>query len=69
MNSPSKIVLKYLMDCVNFDNTDTMIDRVQEISEGYETVPDSVLDAYQELSSQDKWEIIRKIAVKGKGHS
>lgn len=66
MASPSKVVADYLMNCVDLSNPETLIDRIQEINEAYETVPEEVMDAKDELSSKEWWEIIRKIAVRGK---
>ncbi|WP_339304345.1 hypothetical protein NST33_17950 [Paenibacillus sp. FSL L8-0435] len=60
------IVLNYLMEQTSFTAKTSLVDRIQEINELYETVPDEVLDSYEELTEYELWEIIRKLAVEGK---
>jgi hypothetical protein len=62
----SSIVLKYLRSNIDYSNPNSLIDWVQEMSEGYDTVPEKVNDAFNELDSQELWEIIRKIAAEAK---
>lgn len=66
MANHTKIVLNYLMDETTFTAKQSFIDRLHEINEGFETVPEEVIDAYQELTNYELWEIIRKVACEGK---
>ncbi|MEK5036166.1 hypothetical protein MKY96_32475 [Paenibacillus sp. FSL R7-0302] len=66
MSKPSKVVLDYLMENVDLTNSETLIDRLQEISEFYATVPSEVIEANKKLTAAEKWELIRHVAAKGK---
>ncbi|MCW3793854.1 hypothetical protein OM416_19870 [Paenibacillus sp. LS1] len=66
MANHTKIVLDYLMTETPFTVKQSFIDRLHEINEGFETVPEEVIDAYQELTNYELWEIIRKVACEGK---
>lgn len=66
MTKHRKVVLDYLMNETPFTVKQGFVDRLHEISEGYETVPEEVIDAYQELTNYELWEIIRKVASEGK---
>lgn len=65
MKAP-KIVLEYLMENTAFNAKGSFMDRVNEIEEAYETIPYNVMDAYEELTEYQMWEIIRKLAVEDK---
>ncbi|MFF2531300.1 hypothetical protein ACFVS2_20570 [Brevibacillus sp. NPDC058079] len=66
MSKSAKVVLDYLMENTPFTAKGSFIDRIMEIEGAYETIPDEVIDAYEELSKYELWEIIRKVAVEGK---
>ncbi|WP_010500000.1 hypothetical protein [Paenibacillus elgii] len=66
MRKEAKLVSRFLMQNTNFTEKSSFFDRLNEIIESYETVPDDVFEAYEEISEYELWEIIRKLAVKGK---
>lgn len=66
MTNHRKIVLDYLMEETPFTAKQSFVDRIQEINEGYDEVPEEVIDSYRELNEYEVWEIIRKIACEGK---
>ncbi|ELK39060.1 hypothetical protein RI662_10635 [Brevibacillus agri] len=66
MSRPSKVVLEYLLEESNLNCKASFVERIGEITESYETVPEEVADAYEQLTVNEFWEIIRKIAVEGK---
>ncbi|MDY8021138.1 hypothetical protein [Paenibacillus polymyxa] len=66
MASHKAVVLKYLMDETPFTEKLSFVDRIQEINESHETVPEEVLESYGELTEYEVWELIRKVAVEGK---
>ncbi|MFF0828823.1 hypothetical protein ACFYU8_18640 [Brevibacillus sp. NPDC003359] len=66
MSKPAKVVLDYLMENTPFVVKNSFVSRIVEIDEAYDTIPEDIIDAYEELSEYELWEIIRKIAVEGK---
>ncbi|PZT57373.1 hypothetical protein [Paenibacillus silvae] len=66
MTNHRKIVLDYLMQETAFTEAQSFVDRIQEINESFETVPEEVIDSYGELNEYELWEIIRKLACEGK---
>jgi L-rhamnose isomerase len=65
----SKIVLDYLIETTNFEEKESFVDRLTELAESYESIPEKVHEAYQTLTEYEMWEIIRKLAVEGKRRS
>jgi uncharacterized protein (UPF0335 family) len=66
MSKSVKTVLGYLLEHTAFDRKESFLDRIMEMNESYETIPEEVMDAYEELSEYEFWEVIRKVAVEGK---
>lgn len=67
--TPKKLVTDYLLQSVNFDKATTLADRIYELDDAFETIPDNVLEAFEEISSHELWEIIGKVATEGKKRS
>ncbi|MCR8641474.1 hypothetical protein NV379_02280 [Paenibacillus sp. N1-5-1-14] len=57
---------KFLFESTNFESKESFHDRLDELAEAYETIPEDVADAYDQLTEYEMWEIIRKMAVEGK---
>lgn len=66
MNEDAKIVLNYLLDNGSVGSVGIFVDRLIEIAESYETVPEEVLEAYGKLSETEKWEVVEQVVIKGK---
>ncbi|MFC8685947.1 hypothetical protein [Brevibacillus porteri] len=63
---PINLVKRFLFENTNFEDKSCFHERLMEIAEAYETIPEDVYDAYEELTEYEMWEIIRKMAVEGK---
>lgn len=63
------IVLHYLAEHVGLNGKLQLPDVLEEISQGMESVPQEVIEAYEALSDYDFWEIVRQVAVQGKSRS
>ncbi|WP_256975400.1 MULTISPECIES: hypothetical protein [Paenibacillus] len=60
------VVKNFLFDNTNFNEKKSFHDRIMELAEAYETIPEDVYEAFEELTEYEMWEIIRKMAVEGK---
>lgn len=63
---PTEVVKKFLFENTNFKDKASFHDRIMELAEAFETIPEDVYEAYEELTEYEMWEIIRKLAVEGK---
>lgn len=58
MRKEAKLVSRFLMQHTNFTEKSSFFDLLNEIIESYETVPDDVFEAYEEISEYELWEIL-----------
>ncbi len=60
-----QIITEYLMSSVEFSSKDQWVEVFYEITETFENAPENVIEAFQELSEYQMWEIVRNLAVEG----
>lgn len=66
MKSNKMVLINYLIENINFNSKISWVDAFHHIAENYETVPDEILTAYEDISEYEMWDIVRLLAVKGK---
>ncbi|MFB0831515.1 hypothetical protein ACEU2D_18170 [Brevibacillus laterosporus] len=62
----SGLVKKFLFENTNFQDKTSFHYPIMELAEAFETIPEDVYEAYEELTEYEMWEIIRKMAIEGK---
>lgn len=65
MSTAKNVIKKYLQENDCTSSVSILLDRLKEVDEAYETVPVAVIDAYEELSEKEKWEIVGEICSNG----
>jgi hypothetical protein len=66
MENHFNVVMSYLQENDSTTSVEIFMDRFHEVIEAYETVPENVLEAYEQLSDLEKWDILEQIGVRGR---